>query len=56
MFARMIKSFVNTPGMLSGLAWRQPFFMALTGGYPVLAGSLLLTIAGPPAERKSHGK
>ncbi len=29
-----------------GLARRQPF-MALTGGYPVLAGSLLLTIAGP---------
>lgn len=24
MFARMIKSFVNTPGMLSGLASRQP--------------------------------
>ncbi|EMI37175.1 hypothetical protein MTE2_4398 [Klebsiella pneumoniae VA360] len=43
-------------GSPHGLAWRQPFFMALTGGYPVLAGSLLLTIAGPPAERKSHGK
>ena len=34
-------------GSPHGLAWRQPFFMALTGGYPVLAGSLLLTIAGP---------
>ncbi len=37
-----------------GLAGASPF-MALTGGYPVLAGSLLLTIAGPQP-RKSHGK
>nr|VXZ83810.1 Uncharacterised protein [Klebsiella pneumoniae] len=32
----------------AGLA--PALFMALTGGYPVLAGSLLLTIAGPSRE------